>query len=341
MLLPTTVVGSHAWPGWYCQAQEAVEAGLYGPADMNELRRDAVSVAVQDQERAGIDLITDGEMGRLDFNLGFYNAFTGLRPIPIERRLGVAAHDQRSRYEIVGPLDAPNGLGIVEEFLYLKSIARARIKSTVPGPFTLSGRLSGRDRLSIAAELVPIVRRELERLIEAGCTHIQLDEPSIACYPSGIERYVELFNATVRGLRATFSTHLCFGNYKARAVANRSYRPLFPKILDIAAEELILEFAGREMAEADLWQEFAAAKRLTAGVVDVKSSYLEPPEEVARRVRVLLKYVPAELLGLCPDCGFSQTARHIAVVKLRNLVAGVRMVRAELAGSAGGAAVTG
>ncbi len=236
MLLPTTVVGSHAWPGWYAQAQDAITQGHYGPADLDELRRDAVTVAVEDQQRAGIDLITDGEMGRLDFNLGFYNAFTGLRPLPVERRLGVPAHDQRPKYEITGPLAASRGLGVVEEFVYLKSIARARIKATVPGPFTLSGRLAGGDRLAIAEELVPIVRRELERLVEAGCDYIQLDEPSIACYPSGVDHYVRLFNATAQGIRATISTHLCFGNYKARAVADRRYGPLFPRILDLAAE---------------------------------------------------------------------------------------------------------
>jgi 5-methyltetrahydropteroyltriglutamate--homocysteine methyltransferase len=326
MSLPTTVVGSHAWPGWYCQAQEAIVQGLYGPQDIAELRRDAVTVAVQDQERAGIDLITDGEMGRLDFNLGFYNAFTGLRPLPVERRLGVPAHDQRPKYEIGGPLAAPHGLGVVEEFIYLRSIARHRIKTTVPGPFTLSGRLVGGDRLDIAAQLVPIVRRELERLVEAGCDHIQLDEPSIACYPAGVEHYVRLFNATAQGITATISTHLCFGNYKARAVADRRYRPLFPAILDLAADELILEFASREMAEVDLWKEFAVTKRLAAGVVDVKNSFVEPPELIAARARLLLQYVPADRLALCPDCGLSQTARPIALAKLRNLVLGARLV---------------
>ena len=330
MLLPTTVVGSHAWPGWYCHAQEAIAQGLYGSRDIEELRRDAVTVAVEDQQRAGIDVITDGEMGRLDFNLGFYSAFTGLRPLPIERKLGAPAHDQRPKYEITGNLEAPNGLGVLEEFLYLKSITRACIKATVPGPFTLSGRLAGSKRPEIAERLVPIVRREMERLVEAGCDHIQLDEPSFACYPEGVNDYVRLFNATASGIRATISTHLCFGNYKARAVAARRYRPLFPKILEICADELILEFAGREMAEADLWKEFAVSKRLAAGVVDVKSSHIEPAEEIARRARLLLQYVPADKLALCPDCGFSQTARHIAVAKLRKLVEGARIVRDEL-----------
>lgn len=327
------MVGSYAWPGWYWQAQEEVSESGYGPRDLDELRRDAVTVAVEDQQRAGIDVITDGEMGRLDFNLGFYGHLRGLRPAPRERRLGVAAHDQRSRYEIKGEIEAPNGLGVVEEFLYLKSIARTQVKATLPGPFTLAGRLIGPDRMAAAERLAPIVRRELEKLVEAGCDHIQLDEPSFACYPEGVVRYVKLFNATVRGIRATISTHLCFGNYRGRAAAARRYRPLFPKILEIAADEFLLEFAGREMVEADLWKEFGASKRLAAGVVDVKSSYIEPPEEIASRARLLLEYVPADRLALCPDCGFSQTARHIALAKLKNLVEGARIVRRELTGA--------
>src|SRR5207247_1306037 len=142
---------------------------------------------------------------------------------------------QRPKYEIVGTLAAPNGLGVVEEFLYLKSIARTRVKATLPGPYTLSGRLVGENRPAVAERLVDIVRREMERLVEAGCDHIQLDEPSFACYPEGINDYVRLFNETASGIRATISTHLCFGNYKARAVGARRYRPLFPKILEIAA----------------------------------------------------------------------------------------------------------
>ncbi len=336
MLFPTTVVGSYALPGWLCQAEEAVRQGRFGPQDVEELRHDAVLVAVHDQESAGVDVITDGEMGRLDFNLGFYSAFTGLRELPAPRRLGAPGHDQRPRYEIVGTLGAPNGLGVVAEFQYLKSVARQAIKATIPGPFTLAGRLVPSSRYpmrrAIAEALVETVRRECLALVEAGAEAIQVDEPSFACYPEGAAEYVELFNATVAGVRARIATHLCFGNYKARAVGRRSYRPLFPKILDLAADQLLLEFAGREMAEADLWREFAATKELAAGVVDVKSYYIETPQDVADRLRLLLKHVPAEKLWVTADCGFSQTARWAAVAKLRNLVAGARLLRAELSG---------
>src|SRR5512140_3940416 len=131
-MLKTTVVGSWAFPGWLCQAEEAMRAGKFGLSDVEELRHDAVTVAVRDQESAGIDEITDGEMARLDFNLGFYNAFPNLRRLPAGRLLGAPAHDQRDRYAIDGPLDAPHGLGVVEEFRYLKTVAKHAIKIAVP-----------------------------------------------------------------------------------------------------------------------------------------------------------------------------------------------------------------
>lgn len=337
-VLPTTVVGSYALPGWLCQAEEAIRQGRLGEKDIEELRKDAVLVAVHDQESAGVDVITDGEMGRLDFNLGFYSAFSGLRPLPSPRLLGAPGHDQRPRYDIVETLGAPRGLGVVNEFLYLKSVARHAIKVTVPGPYTLAGRLVPNPRYptrrAIAEALVEIVRRECLALVEAGAEFIQMDEPSFAVYPEGVAEYVTLFNATVEGVRARIATHLCFGNYKARAVGKRVYRPLFPKILELKADQLLLEFAGREMAEAELWREFAAEKELAAGVVDVKSYYLETPKDIAERLGLLLKYVRPEKLWVAPDCGFSQTARWAAAAKLRNMVAGARLVRAELTGVA-------
>lgn len=342
VLLPTTVVGSYALPGWLSHAEEGVRAGRFGDKDIEELRHDAVRIAVHDQEAAGIDEITDGEMGRLDFNLGFYSAFAGLRPLSSARLLGAPGHDQRSRYEIVASLRAPDGLGAVDEFRFLKSIAKHRIKATIPGPYTLAGRLVPNRRYptrrAIAEALTDIVRRECLALVESGAETIQVDEPSFACYPEGVAEYVELFNETIRGLKAKIVTHLCFGNFKARAVGKRSYRPLFPKILELKAAQLILEFAGREMAEADLWREFGATQELAAGVIDVKSYYIETPKDVADRIRRLLEFVPADRLWVTADCGFSQTARWAAQAKLRNMVAGTRLVREELMGVQQGAA---
>jgi 5-methyltetrahydropteroyltriglutamate--homocysteine methyltransferase len=335
----TTVIGSYPLPGWAELA--ALHRDELGADDLAELRRDAVAVAIQDQLRAGLDVITDGEVARSDFNLSFYAFLVG---IELEgepaRRFGPPAHDQRGRHRIVGELRAPSGLGVVEEFELLRELAPPgpRLKASVPGPYTLAGRLVPNadypDRHAVSEALVPIVRDELARLLDAGCGLVTVDEPSMSCYADREDRewLVDLFNRAVEPAagRCYLGTHLCFGNYKARAVARRRYAPMFPAFLGLAADELHLELASREFAEVELLEEVAAAKDVGVGVIDVKSSYVETPEDVEERIGLCLRYVPPEKLSVAPDCGLSQTARWAASRKLASLVAGARLVRESL-----------
>jgi 5-methyltetrahydropteroyltriglutamate--homocysteine methyltransferase len=332
--LRTTVIGSYPFPGWLEYAAGRLHE--FGPNDVAELQEDAVIAAVHDQVAAGLDVISDGEQTRLDFNLGFYSRLEGIEEGASPRLLGPPAHDQRPRHRLVGELIAPHGLGTVEEFERLRRIAPPgpALKVAVPGPYTLAGRLD-RDRWETAEELLPIVQAELVALADAGCAEIGVDEPSMSCYAhrEDPERLVDLFNRTVAPIvgRARLSTHLCFGNYKARAVAPRSYAPLFPAFLDLDVDELHLEMASRELAEAELVGAIAEKKEAAVGVIDVKSSYVEPPELVAERVRRFLAFAPPDRLVVSTDCGLSQTARWAARAKLANLVAGVRIVREEYA----------
>src|ERR1051326_2249227 len=144
-LLPATVIGSWSFPGWYAKFCDDVarQPELCGADDRNEAVHDAVRLVVDDQLRAGADLITDGEMQRVDFNLGFYDYLSGLQPLPTARRWGPPAHDQRSRYRGTGPLAAPRGLGLVEEYRRLRTITDAAVKVPVPGPYTLAGCIQG------------------------------------------------------------------------------------------------------------------------------------------------------------------------------------------------------
>src|SRR5438270_7595024 len=134
-LLPATVIGSWSFPGWYAKFCDdaAHQPELFGPDDREEAVRDAVRLAVDDQLQAGADLITDGEMQRVDFNLGFYDHLEGLRPLPPARRWGAPAHDQRSRYQAVDPPKAPQGLGLVEEYPPVVRVTAAPLKLPVPG----------------------------------------------------------------------------------------------------------------------------------------------------------------------------------------------------------------
>jgi 5-methyltetrahydropteroyltriglutamate--homocysteine methyltransferase len=337
-LLPATVIGSWAFPGWYAKFCDDVARGpdMFGADDRAEAVRDAVRLAVDDQLRAGADIVSDGEMQRVDFNLGFYDYLTGLKPLPAARCWGPPAHDQRSRYVSIEPLAAPRGLGLVEEYQRLRTITDAPVKVPVPGPYTLAGCIQGgdvyRDRQEIAEALLLIVNREMQALVQAGVDFIQLDEPSFACHPDHPDQFLDLIARTVAGVRAKVSMHMCFGNFRGRAVGWRSYRPLFPHLARAAVQQLALEFASREMAEIELAREILPPMELAVGLIDVKNTWIEPPELVAERLRLALRYIDPERVHVTPDCGFSQTARYIAVQKLANMVEGVRRVRRELRG---------
>lgn len=337
--LRTTVIGSYPFPGWLEFASQHLQE--FGSADYAELQDDATMIAIQDQVQAGLDVITDGEQSRLDFNLSFYGFLSGLAMEPVSpRRFGPPAHDQRGKHAVIGTQAAPRGLGVVEEFERLRRLAPEgpMLKASIPGPYTLSGRISPggayADRWAVAEALLPLVAAEIEALVQAGCQEITVDEPSMSCYAyrEDTRRFVEMFNRTVAAAvgRCRLSTHLCFGNYKARAVGPRQYAPMFPAFLDFTVDELHLEMASREFAELELIGEIAQARDVSVGIIDVKSYYVETPADVAGRVRRCLQYAKPERLSFAPDCGLSQTARWAAKQKLRHMVEGVRIVRREL-----------
>jgi 5-methyltetrahydropteroyltriglutamate--homocysteine methyltransferase len=344
--LRTTVIGSYPFPGWLEFACSHLDQ--FGLDDRAELQRDAVIAAVHDQLAAGLDVITDGEQTRLDFNLSFYGHLAGieLESAP-PRRFGPPAHDQRGKHRVVGELAAPKELGVVEEFRRLQSVANSiplaftravTLKASVPGPYTLSGRLLPsdryKDRYALTEAMVPIVRNELVALAAAGCTEITVDEPSMSCYAHREDpsKFVDIFNRTVAPVvgKVRLSTHLCFGNYKGRAVGPRCYRPMFPAFLEMDLDEIHVEMASREFSELEIIADIAKKRDVAVGIVDVKSYYIETPQDIADRVRRCIKLAPPERLSFAPDCGLSQTARWAARQKLLNMVEGVQIVRREL-----------
>jgi 5-methyltetrahydropteroyltriglutamate--homocysteine methyltransferase len=345
--LRTTVVGSYPFPAWLEYASNHLAD--FGTADIAEMVDDAVIAAVHDQVNAGLDVVTDGEQTRLDFNLSFYGYLSGIEHEQASpRRWGPSAHDQRGKYAIVATLQAPRGLGVVDEFNRLRRLAphaqdgavlpAPTLKASVPGPYTLSGRLQPNteyaDRYAVAEALIPVVRAELEALVAAGCAEITVDEPSMSCYAyrENTGRLLDIFNRTVAPVvgKCRLSTHLCFGNYKARAIGPRRYAPMFPAFLEMRVDEIHVEMASREFAEIEIIEKIAEHKDVAVGIVDVKSYYIETPVDVAERVRLCLRYVPPQKLSLAPDCGLSQTARWAARQKLANMVTGVNIVRQEL-----------
>lgn len=335
----TSVVGSYPFPGWLEFSSSHLDR--FGAVDIQEMQEDAVVAAIQDQIRAGLDVITDGEQSRFDFNLSFYGYLEGISLEGKSPRLwGPPAHDQRGKHEIIGELKASRGLGAVEEFQRLKRLAPqgVSLKASLPGPFTLSGRLLPNenypDRYAITEALLPIVQKEMVALVEAGCQEICLDEPSMSCYGHREDprKFVDIFNRTVEPVvgKTRLASHLCFGNFKGRAVGSRRAKYLFPHFLDLKIDEMHIEMA------TTLWQELpiieTVAKRMDVaiGIIDVKSYHIESPEDVASVIRQALEFAPANRLVVAPDCGLSQTARWAARKKLEAMVQGAHMVRKNL-----------
>ena len=337
-LLPTSVIGSHATPSWFWTALDEIEAGNYGVTDERETFDDAVNVAILDQEKAGVDIITDGEMRRFFFIQNFYGRMMGLEKQKPLRRTGLYGYDSVPRYTLRERITIPEGLGIVEEFKYLKANTSSALKATCPGPLTMTIHIRVTDgdiytdRVELAADFADVINAELKALVDAGATYIQLDEPSAAIVKGSLQDWVDLMNRALDGVEARRSLHVCFGNLLSRPRGERTYRRLFPALSEVKVDEFSLEFANREMIEIDVAREFAEERDFSAGLIDVKSFWVEPAETVADRLRRVLDVVSAERVTVTPDCGFFPVPRWLAFKKLANMVKGVDIVRHELEG---------
>jgi 5-methyltetrahydropteroyltriglutamate--homocysteine methyltransferase len=336
-LIPATVVGSHGKAGWWYASVKAHEAGDMGPGDLDEMLDDAADTAIRDMEGAGLDVITDGEVRRLDGYVdSYYAIIKGIEPLPVRRKVGPWGYDQQTRYEATGRIETPpGGLSIVREFEYLRAHTTRRVKATCAGPLTFGSRIHPgklyRGVVDVAERFAEVINEELKGLVAAGADFIQIDEPARGNV-SG-EEMARLFNMATEGVRAKLAFHVCFGNRFGRSRFDRRYRPYFPGLLAARAEQLVLEFAGRELTELDVWKEFGRDRELGAGVVDVKGFYPETPEDVASRIRRVLAVCPAEKLYVNPDCGFGWSPRYMCNQKIRALAAGAALARKELGGS--------
>jgi 5-methyltetrahydropteroyltriglutamate--homocysteine methyltransferase len=335
-LIPTSVVGSHGKPGWWFAAVKAHERGEFGPADLDEMFDDAVLAAIRDMETAGIDVITDGEARRTDGYVDTYYAILqGISPLPVRRKAGPWGYDQQQRYEAVARIETPSGgFGLARDFEFLKKHARHATKATCAGPLTFGSRIHPGQVyggvVDVAERFAEVINQELKALVAAGAEWIQIDEPARGNV-SGAEM-ARLFNLATEGVRAKLGFHICFGNRFGRSRFDRTYEPYFPGVLSARADQFVLEFAGRELSELDLWKKHGDGRELGAGVVDVKGFHPETAADVAKRIRRVLEVCPAERLTVNPDCGFGWSPRYICTQKLASLAAGAALVRSELTG---------
>jgi 5-methyltetrahydropteroyltriglutamate--homocysteine methyltransferase len=337
-MLPTALVGSYALPGWFLVAMEGVRQGRFGRLDLNELIDDTVALVVREQEDAGIDIVSDGEVQRQDFIMGFYDRLVGLRPVEPSRKLGPPLYDTVTRYETTDRISAPRGLGTRDEYEKARALTKRPVKVAVPGPLTLMNAIKlappYTDHETMAEDLARIINAELRLLVEAGCRVVQIDEPSAPYHFASPPRAVALVNRALEGIGGgaiTTALHICFGNLRGRPQDRRTYREWMPAFAGCRADMVMLEFANREMAEIEMWKEYGTGKILGAGLVDVKSFYIEKPAEIAARIRTALKAAAPDKLWITPDCGFFSTPRWIAKAKMNAMTRAVQMVRHELA----------
>jgi 5-methyltetrahydropteroyltriglutamate--homocysteine methyltransferase len=329
-LFPVTTVGSWPRPAPLLQAQRAKRLGRLDPAEFDRLADHAILDLLRRQDGVGVDVVTDGELRRDNLVDHFAGRLAG---VEVDRRGQSDYYDYASSVVRQPLLEAP--LGLVEEFAFTRDITDREVKFTVTGPHTLVKRIRDEwyhDEREFALALAAVFNAELKRLVAAGATDIQIDEPGFAAYPEDLRWGVEAINAMVQGVDARIGLHVCFGNRYGRPSWEGSYRFLFPDILEADINVLVLEFARKGTDDLGLFKEFGNEFVLGMGVIDVKDHRVETPEMVAGLVRRGLDVVPPERLSLNPDCGLRHLPPDVAVRKLRSLAEGAAIVRRELAG---------
>jgi 5-methyltetrahydropteroyltriglutamate--homocysteine methyltransferase len=337
VLLPTTVVGSYSVPEWLERLKTEYYQRRISAQHLGEIHEVAIKAAVKDQEVAGIDIVSDGELRR-DNDIDYFLA--RIPGVHIPQRAKTDYYDYYDA-EVVKPLPAPSsaagpGLALADDFRFTRQLTDRPVKFSFTGPFSLSRRISDSGAYASPGELVRALARilnaEARSLAEAGADFLQIDEPFLAGYPEQVELAVEAVNIVVDGVAATWALHVCYGNRYARPSWEGHYDFLFPAVKAARVDQIVLEFARKGLDDLRLIGQHEWDRWLGLGVIDVKTSEVEPVSLVADRIRRALEYLPAGRLMINPDCGLRHLAPEVARQKLRAMVSGVALVRAELAG---------
>ena len=339
-ILPTSVVGSYPQPDWLIDREKlkhrlpprvrARELWRVAEPFLEQAQNDATIVAIRDQERAGLDIISDGEIRRESYSNRVANALgdidienpgtaldrTGhLNPVP---RVSAPVHRER-------PIEVPD-----VEFLRVNT--EHRIKITLPGPFTLTQQAQNDfypDDESLAMAYADAINEEIKELFAAGADIVQLDEPYMQARPEKAKEYaVKAINRALDGVTGTTAIHLCFG-YAAIVKDKPSGYSFLPELADCRVDQISIEAAQPRLDLSIL--ERLPSKTILVGVIDMADEAIETPDTVAERIRGALAVLPPERLIIAPDCGMKYLDRDTAFGKLEAMVQGTEIVRAELA----------
>jgi 5-methyltetrahydropteroyltriglutamate--homocysteine methyltransferase len=339
VLLPTTLVGSYSQPDWLIDKVKlagrfpprvrATELWRVDPEFREQAFDDATVLAIRDQERAGLDIITDGEMRRESYSNRFATALEGVdldnpgvaldrsgEPNPVPRVAG-----KIRRKHAVETRDVE----------FLRANTDRIIKITVPGPFTMSQQAQNdfyTDEAEMAHDYAVAVNAEIRDLFAAGADIVQIDEPYMQARPAKAREYgLAALKTALDGVGGRTALHICFG-YAALIHERPEGYNFLPELADTALDEISVETAQSELDCSVLAK--LPGKTVILGVLDLSVREIETPETVAARIRRALPYVPADKLVIAPDCGFKYLPRDIAYAKMEAMVAGAKIVRQEL-----------
>ncbi len=341
-LLPTTVVGSYPQPDWLVDREllvkrpparvRSTDIWRVAPEFLDEAQDDATIAAIRELERAGVDIITDGEIRRESYSNRLATALDGIdndRPGQTPGRSGRMMVVPR----IVGPIRR-KGPVEVRDMQFLRANTDRKTKITLPGPFTMVHQAQDdyyKDEAAAAMDYAAAVNAEIKDLFAAGADVVQLDEPYLEAQPDKARQYaLPAINRALEGVTGATALHLCFG-YAYVTPSKPSHRYHFLEELEgCAASQISVETAQPKLDLATL----AALphKTIIVGVIDMGDPSVETPETVAARIRAALQYVPAERMVVAPDCGMKYLPRATAFGKLQAMVAGAEIVRKEIGG---------
>jgi 5-methyltetrahydropteroyltriglutamate--homocysteine methyltransferase len=339
VLLPTSLVGSYPQPDWLIDRQmlskrmpprvRAGELWRVAPEWLDQAQDDATLLAIRDQERAGLDILTDGEVRRESYSNRFATALDGVdldNPGNIVSRSGHSIQVPR----VVGSIRRRHPLQ-VRDLQFLRANTDRQIKITVPGPFTMSQLVQNDyyDREeTMALDYAAAVNEEIQDLFAAGADYVQIDEPYMQAYPDKAREYgVAALNRALEGANGTTAVHICFG-YAALVAGRPAGYSFLPELTQCPVQQISIETAQSALDCAVL--EKLPGKTIILGVLDLSTHEVESAETVAARIRRALPFVKPEKMIIAPDCGLKYLPRDVAFGKMRAMVEGARLVRTEL-----------
>jgi 5-methyltetrahydropteroyltriglutamate--homocysteine methyltransferase len=341
MLFPTTLVGSYPQPEWLIDRTKlaarfpprvrAKELWRIPEPHLAEAQDDATVLAIKAQEEAGLDIITDGEIRRESYSNRFATALEGVDIDNPGTALDRSGHPNPVP-RIVGRVRRKHPVE-VQDLLFLKGHTSKKVKMTVPGPFTMSQQAQNdyyKSEEEAAMDYAAAVNAEIKDLFAAGADIVQIDEPYMQARPEKARQYgLKALNRALEGVSGTTAVHICFG-YAAIIHQRPSGYSFLPELAGCSCQQVSIETAQSNLDTAVL--EKLHGKKIMVGCIDLSDMAVETPQKVAERVRRAFKYVRPEDVIVAPDCGMKYLPRDVAFGKMKAMVEGAKLLRAEFGG---------